>query len=272
MRPDITPFLTWWIIVYCGLASLQGMRNVTHYALPDADLLLLCTFPVKAVGLVRDGDHVVFWTQSGGALLQIMRTGRVNFSNPKEGRVKVFPHLCLEGNCSIFIEHLQPSDQGEYCCVLHNTSMCSVVAFATNNSDLDERTRVDDKWFIIGGGVGGISFVLLIFCFCCVKFQFSADSAPSETSCSFPQGGDAEDIVYENDDHDPNSAAHVETEHHQETPCNSTTQQPKTAKPFYVNQGEIDKQLELRKEMRQKKRLQYENPIYANSNEQLDQV
>ncbi|XP_064158818.1 uncharacterized protein LOC135236423 isoform X2 [Anguilla rostrata] len=254
---DNTEYWTLWIILYCGLASSHGVRSgcdgcvreEARRARPNAPVLLPCAIPPNATGSAAGGDRAkVLWTQfPRSTLLEITQTGRVNFSDPRGGRVKVFPNLCREGNFSIFIEHLQPSDVGKYCCELRNYSICSVVEFSTNNADRD-------------------------------------DSVPDATRSSSHKGsdagdvGDAEDageIVYENDAHDPNSIPHEESKHQQEISSSSSTgQQPRAGRPFYANQKEIDKQLEKRKKVHKQnfERFQYENPIYANSVEHLDQV
>ncbi|XP_064158817.1 uncharacterized protein LOC135236423 isoform X1 [Anguilla rostrata] len=293
---DNTEYWTLWIILYCGLASSHGVRSgcdgcvreEARRARPNAPVLLPCAIPPNATGSAAGGDRAkVLWTQfPRSTLLEITQTGRVNFSDPRGGRVKVFPNLCREGNFSIFIEHLQPSDVGKYCCELRNYSICSVVEFSTNNADEQNEGVhfMEKKGFVIGGGAGGVFFVLLILCCCCVKFRNRDDSVPDATRSSSHKGsdagdvGDAEDageIVYENDAHDPNSIPHEESKHQQEISSSSSTgQQPRAGRPFYANQKEIDKQLEKRKKVHKQnfERFQYENPIYANSVEHLDQV
>ncbi|KAJ8257042.1 hypothetical protein COCON_G00191940 [Conger conger] len=279
MRLDIIEYCNLWIILYCGLASLQGVRNKTHHARLDTAVLLSCVFPESDFA---HGDQAkVQWTQSSrGTLVEITRTGLINFSDPMDGRVIVFPNLCLAGNCSIRIQHLQPSDLGEYCCVLHNRSICSVVESSDDNAG--EPNEVEDskldKWFFIGGaaGGGGAFCLLLIICFC-LKFRTRDECTPDQTNTSTSvhhdaasHSGHSEEIVYENDDHDPNAIACVEIKPQQERTSISAGLPPPAVKPFYANQKEIDKQLAKRKRLKTKS-LQYENPIYANSQEQLDQ-
>lgn len=61
--------------------------------------------------------EAVKWSQSSG-LLVIKDNGSVDFEDPRDGRVTVFPFLFSKGNFSILIHKLQASDSGTYCCQL----------------------------------------------------------------------------------------------------------------------------------------------------------
>ncbi|KAJ8403830.1 hypothetical protein AAFF_G00346980 [Aldrovandia affinis] len=292
MLLDNTEYWTLCMLLCCGLESSQGVRsgcescvkNVTISALPNSQAILPCAFPVHLPDSVTGGDRVeVVWTQStSGILLEISKTDSVNFNfnfhDPREGRVKVFPNSCTVGNFSIRIDQLRRSDLGEYCCVVPNGSVCSVVEFRTDYAGAQNVVVqnvvvrfMGDNWYFICAG--GVLLILLIACVCYVKYrkiedsapdhvntstfnEESEDSAPDYVNTSFNEGSCAGEIVYENDDQVPKGAACVDSKPQQEITSCSTSPQPITRKPFYANQEEIIKQFEMREERQKNQRVE----------------
>ncbi|KAG9348637.1 hypothetical protein JZ751_002377 [Albula glossodonta] len=135
---DKMEYWTFWIVLYCSLASSQGVRShcencvkyVTLSTQLNSEVILPCLLE-----LATSDDHMnVVWTQSSsGALLEMTQAGHINFNDPREGRVKVFPNNGI-GNFSIRIDQLQNSDLGEYCCKGANASACSVVEVSSDDS------------------------------------------------------------------------------------------------------------------------------------------
>ncbi|KAG7471291.1 hypothetical protein MATL_G00122730 [Megalops atlanticus] len=326
---DITQRWTLSVMFYFGLVSSQGrspcesrcsepVRLTTQL---DSEVLLPCEFRAKLPVQAQRGNNVTVswkWTptqvkvkQSGDLkdLVRIRQSGLVYFSDPRNGRVKVFPTLSGVGNFSILIDRLQDSDLGRYCCEIPpNEATCSMVVIShSSGAENKVGTFMLGNWYFFVAG-GALFFFLLIPCVCCVKFQRremnetpdyintrtldevrppestereEKDARPSEEE----EGGHSGDeIVYENDLHDPNNAPPVQIApaSQLEITSRSNRQQPNTRRPYYANQAEINKQAEAaRKRHNQRsfwkrkpkeQRLQYENPIYANSAEQLDQL
>ncbi|KAI1893538.1 hypothetical protein AGOR_G00124760 [Albula goreensis] len=317
MLLDNMEYWTFWIVLYCSLASSQGVRShcencvkyVTLSTQLNSEVILPCLLE-----LAMSDDHMnVVWTQSSsGALLEMTQAGHINFNDPREGRVKVFPNNGI-GNFSIRIDQLQNSDLGEYCCKGANVSACSVVEVSSDDSGAHDVVVafIMKNWYLICAG--GALIILLIICVCCaywvkqrkkdnydpdyINTCFHEENPAESNECNQKDAGNEEeqgnagnsgnwdeDIVYENDEHDPNNIACVTIQPQQEISSCPTTQQPTGGKKFYANQEEIDKQFSKWKgkksrrsfwrkgSKQQQKQLEYENPIYANSTEQLDQV
>ncbi|CAB1347907.1 unnamed protein product, partial [Coregonus sp. 'balchen'] len=130
-------------------------------------VLLSCSFGSTSLG-ISPGHGWVVWNQgsgSGASLVNITSSGKVDFLDPRQGRVKAFPNQGGLGNFSILIDALQASDLGSYCCELQSSH---IVLF-----------------FSVGGVA--ILIVLLSGCFCWVKWTRAGNEGP----------------IHEKNEHDP---------------------------------------------------------------------
>ncbi|XP_029571080.1 uncharacterized protein LOC115163391 isoform X1 [Salmo trutta] len=171
------------------------------------------------------------WNQgsgSGASLVNITFSGKVDFLDPRQGRVKAFPNQGGLGNFSIRIDDLQASDLGSYCCALQNHDQCHRVEV----EELEEGSHIV-LFFCVGSLA--ILLVLLSGCFCWVKWtrvstertpdyintHFCAGSSapPEDVACSDNVGREVaqergvgnERPIYENNEHDPTRMQHDPT-------------------------------------------------------------
>lgn len=80
-------------------------------------------------------------------LVHISSEGHVGFVEHREGRMKTFPNGAAEGNFSIRVDQLRPSDLGWYCCQhgqrcvqvhLQESSECSVFCPSSSSSSRNQ--------------------------------------------------------------------------------------------------------------------------------------
>lgn len=102
------------VIFHCpSILALDRWTEVTISASLKSEVFLPCHFNIS---LDKETDTVKWIHNSKGArLLRIMNNDSVYFDST-EGRVSVFPLLFKEGNFSILIHDLEPSDIGPYFC------------------------------------------------------------------------------------------------------------------------------------------------------------
>ncbi|XP_051719997.1 uncharacterized protein LOC127496249 isoform X2 [Ctenopharyngodon idella] len=111
-----------------------------------------------------DETETVKWsnTSSGVTLLTIMENGRIIFESPTEGRVKVFPLLFRDGNFSILIRDLEPSDIGPYFCELTNECWrVEIIQLAEKTVDLNSYHH--NSWLFFFAGAGLFTLLFLVF-------------------------------------------------------------------------------------------------------------
>lgn len=90
---------------YCEKHQVEAQLGTT--------VLLKCEMTIS---------HSVKWAQKPqnqekyNDFINLTSNGRVEFLDPRSGRVKAFPNHGSKGNYSICIDHLQDSDLGDYRC------------------------------------------------------------------------------------------------------------------------------------------------------------
>ncbi|CAJ1065821.1 uncharacterized protein LOC117825584 [Xyrichtys novacula] len=206
----------------------------------DSSVLLPCD-------LRRSNITSVSWAQnSEGDLVVLSSEGRIQFPNPRHGRVKAFPNQGSEGNFSIRIDKLKDSDLGCYLCKWEKN--CIQVTLAGDEGTLN-------LTLLIYACVSGAVFLLIcIGCYFCVKhkcnchktLQDSTDnSAAAEVVASAPPAGRGRvhvqqrgiyinDLVYENDDHDP---ANQHEKNRNQCPPAAALPDPEMAQPSQSTSG-----------------------------------
>ncbi|XP_070987376.1 uncharacterized protein [Oncorhynchus clarkii lewisi] len=200
-------------------------------------VLLSCSFGSTSLGF-SPGHGWVVWNQgsgSGASLVNITSSGKVDFLDPRQGRVKAFPNQGGLGNFSILIEALQASDLGSYCCELQSHDQCHRVEV----EELEEGSHI-----VLFFSVGSLAILLVLLsgCFCWVKwtrvstertpdyinthFCSGSSAPPEDVACSDNVGRDVvqergvgnERPIYENNEHDPTRMQHDPTRiHHDPT-------------------------------------------------------
>ncbi|XP_030008403.1 uncharacterized protein LOC115431867 [Sphaeramia orbicularis] len=186
----------------------------THKLRPSlgSTVLLPCTFTYNNISLVS-------WNQNGSALLHFSDK-YIEFKDPKDGRVSVYPNQQSEGNYSISIDELQPSDLGCYRC--EHKHHCFQVELS-----LEEETLNDITLLIFICSCVAATVILGVGGYCCMKYTMCSQkrteynvshaagsgthgvSAPPEEPHRHPaeeqQEADSDDLVYENEDYDPSN-------------------------------------------------------------------
>ncbi|XP_058268948.1 uncharacterized protein LOC131367586 isoform X3 [Hemibagrus wyckioides] len=147
---------------------LQSCRNVTLNIQLGSQVLLPCNLSKsKETNEAR-------WSQTS-SLLNIGPNGSVNFDDPRDGRIIVFPYLFDRGNFSILVHHFQASDMGMYCCQLSRE--CQRVEIKPF-----QEGGLNFPWYYIAAG-GGI-FILLVIIFSLI-YKFRAGKCLIRSSDSY---------------------------------------------------------------------------------------
>ncbi|XP_020358801.1 uncharacterized protein LOC109905689 isoform X4 [Oncorhynchus kisutch] len=170
-------------------------------------VLLSCSFGSTSLG-ISPGHGWVVWNQgsgSGASLVNITSSGKVDFLDPRQGRVKAFPNQGGLGNFSILIDALQASDLGSYCCELQSHDQCHRVEV----EELEEGSHI-----VLFFSVGSLAILLVLLsgCFCWVKWtRVSTERTPDYVNTHFCAGVGNERPIYENNEHDPTRIHHDPT-------------------------------------------------------------
>ncbi|XP_029628971.1 uncharacterized protein LOC115206316 isoform X2 [Salmo trutta] len=207
----------------CFWSKLMAVFSGWYYVIPlllqwatlGSVVLLSCSFGSTSLG-ISPGHVWVVWNQisgSGASLVNITSSGKVDFLDPRQGRVKAFPNQGGLGNFSIRIDDLQASDLGSYCCELQSNDQCHRVEV----EELDQDSTDLQVLFFCVGGVA-VLIVLLSVCFCWVKWTRSI-KPPKDVACSDDVGRDVaqkrgagnERPIYENNEHNPTRMQHEPT-------------------------------------------------------------
>ncbi|CAB1348949.1 unnamed protein product [Coregonus sp. 'balchen'] len=246
-------------------------------------VLLSCSFGSTSLG-ISPGHGWVVWNHgsgSGVSLVNITSSGKVDFLDPRQGRVKAFPNQGVLGNFSISIDALQASDLGSYCCELQSNDQCHRVEVEELDQD---STDLQVLFFSICGVA--VLIVLLSGCFCWVKWTRSS-APPENVTCSDNVGRDVaqergagnERPIYE---------------------LMSRLRQSSLGRHYYANQAEINQQARAQMDNHQraneaetnqegrsqmanrqrgslwrkkpKEKCEFKNPIYNNSTDQLNNL
>ncbi|XP_071214768.1 uncharacterized protein [Salvelinus alpinus] len=211
----------WRVLCYTSVASMgnkhchDSCNTSTVQAPLGSAVLLSCSFGSTSLG-ISPGHGWVVWNQisgSGASLVNITSSGKVDFLDPRQGRVKAFLNQGGLGNFSISIDALQASDLGSYCCELQSHDQCHRVEV----EELDQDSTDLQVLFFSVGGVA-VLIVLLSGCFCWVKWTRSS-TPPEDVACSDDVGRDVaqkrgagnERPIYENNEHDPTRMQHEPT-------------------------------------------------------------
>nr|XP_029529790.1 uncharacterized protein LOC115137613 isoform X1 [Oncorhynchus nerka] len=190
----------------CNTSTLQAPLG--------SAVLLSCSFGSTSLG-ISPGHGWVVWNQgsgSGASLVNITSSGKVDFLDPRQGRVKAFPNQGGLGNFSILIDALQASDLGSYCCELQSHDQCHRVEV----EELEEGSHI-----VLFFSVGSLAILLVLLsgCFCWVKWtRVSTERTPDYINTHFCAGVGNERPIYENNEHDPTRMQHDPTRiHHDPT-------------------------------------------------------
>ncbi|KAK9961994.1 hypothetical protein ABG768_007381 [Culter alburnus] len=100
-------------------------------------------------------------SSSGVTLLTIMNNGTIIFHSPTEGRVSVLPLLFNDGNFSILIHDLEPSDFGLYFCELRNE--CWRVEITDRLIEKTVEVNSYKPWLFFFAGAGLFTLLFLLF-------------------------------------------------------------------------------------------------------------
>ncbi|XP_068174078.1 uncharacterized protein [Antennarius striatus] len=216
-------------------------------------------------------------------LVHLTPKGLVKFTDPRNGRVKVFPNQGSEGNYSICISELVSSDLGCYLCTQGEDCLqVELVAEGTWSTIM----------LMLVYTCASVALTLLItFTYCCVKHtlrnnnqnQANQQSIPTRTHCNptsavmetQPRSSrngiypDLNQINFEQTDN-----LRGESRFHTEL---FRLPQASLSQHYYVNQGDISKQHARnhhrglgRKKVREN--CEYKNPIYNRSTDQLSRL
>ncbi|XP_021443618.2 uncharacterized protein LOC110507737 isoform X2 [Oncorhynchus mykiss] len=233
----------WMVLCYTSFASMgnkhchESCNTSTLQAPLGSVVLLSCSFGSTSLG-ISPGHGWVVWNQgsgSGASLVNITSSGKVDFLDPRQGRVKAFPNQGGLGNFSILIDALQASDLGSYCCELQSHDQCHRVEV----EELEEGSHI-----VLFFSVGSLAILLVLLsgCFCWVKWTrvstertpdyinthicAGSSAPPEDVACSDNVGRDVvqergvgnERPIYENNEHDPTRMQHDPTRiHHDPT-------------------------------------------------------
>ncbi|XP_071351792.1 uncharacterized protein [Trachinotus anak] len=111
----------------CHLCSEVGETHTLSAPL-GSSMLLPCSF-------ANSNLNWVSWAHAtGGDLVRLTSEGRIKFLLPKSGRVKAFPNQGSKGNFSIYIDEIEDSDLGVYCCLHENDCLQVELVAATGTS------------------------------------------------------------------------------------------------------------------------------------------
>ncbi|XP_053176138.1 uncharacterized protein LOC128359841 [Scomber japonicus] len=209
------PLALWFICVSSNDEDLNDYCEIRKISASlGSSVLLPCNFTTK-----KKLDEVSWVQSSGEDLVKLSSERRVTFLDPRNGRVKAFPNQGLKGNYSICIDDLQDSDLGLYLC--KKGDVCLKV-------DLGLGTLSEEALQLIYICVGVVAAFILLsaFGYCCMKCT-SLCNDKGEDYINYPAGSGnegasappmepsrgpvpvdeqqrgADNLVYENDDHDP---------------------------------------------------------------------
>ncbi|XP_056140024.1 uncharacterized protein LOC130116104 isoform X4 [Lampris incognitus] len=105
-----------WVCLNGQLYCQDSCKMSKLLAPLGSSVVLPCSFG-NATQSSLPNLYWVSWVQNlSSALVNLTSAGRVQFMDPRFGRVKAFPIQSFEGNFSIRIDALQDTDLGCYCC------------------------------------------------------------------------------------------------------------------------------------------------------------
>ncbi|XP_038123929.1 uncharacterized protein LOC119771828 isoform X2 [Cyprinodon tularosa] len=209
-----------WILLFAlWLLSVSSngreLCNRTEVKAPlGSSVSLPCTISSNGSKWVK-WSHKYEKDEAGVELVDLSSNGRINFLDPRSGRVKIFPNQFSEMNYGIIIDELKDSDMGSYYCKQSNE--CFEVKLFEDEGKLSSEMKL---LIYSSGGVAALIIIsLLIICYWlkCVSNKGSAMPTVSETTqgatttpSAPPQeaggvngqqiAGDDNGLVYENDD------------------------------------------------------------------------
>lgn len=122
------------------------------------NVLLPCNF--------SKNHQIVSWMHPAEmAVVTVTSDGRVNFFDPRFGRVNAFPNQGSQGNYSISIDNVNSSDLGCYRCMMGDR--CVQVELALKTETDDEGSGFPIYIYIVSGVATVI--LLSVGCYFCVK-------------------------------------------------------------------------------------------------------
>ncbi|XP_056140022.1 uncharacterized protein LOC130116104 isoform X2 [Lampris incognitus] len=297
-----------WVCLNGQLYCQDSCKMSKLLAPLGSSVVLPCSFG-NATQSSLPNLYWVSWVQNlSSALVNLTSAGRVQFMDPRFGRVKAFPIQSFEGNFSIRIDALQDTDLGCYCC--EQAAECYQVQV--------EKDATSKHMMLLVYITVGLAFLILLLSICsyyCVKW-FQNKSSPEHVS---DPGANSDPQIYENNDparrheaapynHDLTvyvNARNVPTQSgngHDLTSaqCNVAKTENQTTRPcfhkdllrrlrqtslrqhYYANQADNYPQTSTsqkgdearvsfpKRKVKQKSDLRYGNPIYNNSRDNLN--
>ncbi|XP_067307938.1 uncharacterized protein [Pseudorasbora parva] len=291
-------YITHLWIFFGALVSSHALdrwnRRCTEVAISaslKSEVFLSCHFNISF------GRETVTWSHfSNGAfssLLRIMHNGSIYFDSPQR-QVSVFPLLFNDGNFSILIHDLEPSDIGPYFCEL--SSECRRLEIRESERPVEKSLDELNPWFYFAAGAGLLILLFITFSlfskFCgkhtnrssksnhVNEVQSEGNNPPVETQnteSSEPRNRNNRGLrrgfttVYENDVPAPAQRSAVQQGQHPQKAFRPipepTASRPSDVKPYYVNQAELSIQGNPGKKRNKQKHFNFKNPIYGDCSE-----
>ncbi|KAM3615812.1 uncharacterized protein V6R79_008212 [Siganus canaliculatus] len=139
-------------------------ETVTLHVSLGSSVLLPCHF-------AQNKSDRLSWVHSTGmnerVLAKLTSDGRVQFVNPRYGRVKAFPNQCSEGNYSIRIDDLENTDLGCYRCKQKEDCVQVELLGSAGDKNEKEETLLMLLIYVV---IGLAAFIVLtVGGYCCVK-------------------------------------------------------------------------------------------------------
>ncbi|XP_051963718.1 uncharacterized protein LOC127630267 [Xyrauchen texanus] len=257
------------------------VTSITINSSMKSEVFLPCHFDNKT----RNTSEIVQWSHLS-SLLRITQDGNINFYNPREGRVNVFPILAYEGNFSILIHDLQPSDFGTYCCEL--SRRCWRVEITESPRPAEESNENPiNPWLYFAAGAGLFILLFIAFSFFSQfwgnsvngssqsnpvhEVQNEGNNPPEEiqkTRSGEHRNNNRRGLIrgnttfYENYQHAPSQISGVQQRAFRPVP-EPTISHQSTSNPYYVNQAELSIPTNVGKKQKKRKHMQIKNPIYG---------
>lgn len=159
-------------IVWLALCSICTSLDDQHPCQDSCDTTMLSASLGSSVLLPCPAPFPgwadwVLWVQNAGTpLVNLTSQGKVQFLEPRHGRVKAFPNEGYVGNFTIRIDGVQESDLGCYQC--GQGDGCHQVVVQKHEADVRLPLYI----------TAGVTTFLLLICVCCICSRRKVQSRP----------------------------------------------------------------------------------------------